>query len=95
MSSSFYDIDPGDPYNDQMLAQAREDIRNQLDTTVHHLLNQIEAANAPLSSGLAALAVHWIGDEELMPRNRLASLLALALVMLAEAERAGRIGGGE
>jgi len=36
---------------------------------------------------LAALATDWIRDDEYMPRERLASLLALALVMLAQQDR--------
>lgn len=83
----FYSVDPGNPINDQMLAMTKEDIRQILDTTIYRLLDQKEAVEAPLSSAMAVLALEYIHSEEYMPRDRMASLLALALITLAEKER--------
>lgn len=67
-----------DPHNDQMAARARED-----------LADHVESARKTLAGGdrieaLAVIAVTLIEAEDDMPRDRLASLLAMALVQLAE-----------
>ena len=89
--SPIVSVEPGDPVNDQMLAQAKEDLRGVLDVTIHPIIEQAEAQGAGLSEMMAALVFHWCSEEqrkeENMPRERMASLLALALFFLAEQER--------
>lgn len=73
------EVDPGDPHNDQMLEQTKEDLNRHM-KIVREVLDQAEEQDAPLSACIAVLASHWIREEEIMPRERLASLLALALI---------------
>ncbi|HEY6020534.1 MAG TPA: hypothetical protein VIY48_11795 [Candidatus Paceibacterota bacterium] len=74
------EVDPGDPHNDQMLAQTSEDLTQHLEI-VRHVLDQAEEKDAPLSAVVAVVATSMIENEK-MPRERLASLLALALVQI-------------
>lgn len=67
-----------DPVNDQMAAQARDE-----------LAQHVESARKTLTQGdrsevLAVIAVTLIEANDVFPRDRLASLSALALVQLAE-----------
>lgn len=79
----------GNPHNDQMLAQAREDFRKLLDITVHPLLQQGNEQNADMAAMMAVLVTGWLGRVDYMPRARLATLLALAsfTIALDELER--------
>lgn len=81
-------IDPTDPHNEQLAMAARDDLNGLLQTT-EGLLAQAEDADLPLAS---VLAVHAAGivsvEEELMPRERLAGMLALACVHLCAFNRA-------
>lgn len=83
----FYHVDPGNPINDQMLARTKEDMRGILDATISKLLDYKESAGAPLASAMAVLATDYMTNEEYMPRDRMASLLSLALITIAENER--------
>ena len=80
-------VEPGDPRNDQMLAQTREDFRDLLEITIHPAIEQAEAQGADLSSLMAALVKSWVARPDYMPRDRLASVMALSLIYLAEQER--------
>jgi len=80
-------VEPGSPHNDQMLAQTREDLRNLLDVTIHPIIDQAEAQDADLAAMMAVLASSWIERVDYMPRERLASVLALTLFKLANEER--------
>jgi hypothetical protein len=80
-------VEPGDPRNDQLLAKTRDDVRALMEITIHPLIDQAEAQNADLASALAALSKYFTLDVEHMPRERLASIMALVLFYLAETER--------
>lgn len=67
-----------DPHNDQMAARARDDLANHVESARKTL------AQGDRSEALAVIAVTLIEAEDEMPRDRLASLLAVALVELAE-----------
>lgn len=68
----------GDPHNDQMAAQVRDDLADHVESA-RKTLRQGDRSDA-----LAVIAVTLIEAVEDMPRERLASLLAMALVQLAE-----------
>lgn len=74
-------VDPGDPRNDQMLAMTAEDLSSHMEN-VRYVLDQAEDHDAPLSAIVGAIATNWIEAKDRMSRERLASLLALALVKL-------------
>jgi hypothetical protein len=80
-------VEPGDPRNDQMLAQTRDAMRDLLDITVHPLIDQAEAQDADLSLMMAVLCSSWMDHEEYMPHECLVSVLALALFQIAKTER--------
>jgi hypothetical protein len=86
MSTRTYEVDPGDPHNDQLAALTAVDLTKQLEN-VQHVLDQAEESDAPLSAVLAVIAQSLIDQDGEMPRDRLASLLALALVRLAAEAR--------
>lgn len=71
-------VDPGDPHNDQVLAQTAEDYKNNM-LVVRDVIRQAEEQDAPLSSILAVVSVAYVNNEH-MTRERMASLLALSLV---------------
>jgi hypothetical protein len=72
------EVDESDPHNDQLLAQTADDLMNHMET-VRSVVEQGEEQNAPLASIVAALATAWI-DTPSMTRERMASVLALALI---------------
>lgn len=81
MSSIFHrvDVEPGDPWNDQLVARANRELNDH-----------VGSARATLTQGgrteaTVCIAVALTEAEESMPRDRLAALLAAALVALAEA----------
>src|SRR5689334_16010413 len=78
---------PGDPLNDQMLAQAREDLNALIAITIRPAVEQAEAQGADLPSLVAALTNSWVSDPRYMPRERMAAIMALALIHLDETER--------
>lgn len=80
-------VEPGDPHNDQMLAKTRDSLREMLDLTVHPLIDQAEEQDAEFPAMMAVLATSFFDHEDYMPRNRMASMLALALFLLAKDER--------
>lgn len=87
------EVDPGDPRNDQMLAMTAEDLSSHMEN-IRYVLSQAENYDAPLSAIVAAIATNWIEAKDRMSRERLASLLALALVRLqaqAIQEEAGEL----
>jgi hypothetical protein len=71
-----------DPFNDQTAARAREDLADHVESARRTL------AQGDRSDALAVIAVTLIEARHTMPRDRLASLLAMALVQLAEMENA-------
>lgn len=80
-------VEPGDPRNDQMLAQTRADLRLILDVTIHPLLDQVSDKNTDLASAMAALVISLISRPDNMSYERMASIAALAMVTIAESER--------
>jgi len=86
-ASNIVSVEPGDPHNDQMLAQTKEDLRNLLNVTVHPMIDQAEAQNGDLASMMAALCTHWSLNNAYMPRERLAALAALGMFIVASQER--------
>lgn len=70
-----------DPHNDQMAARARDDLAQHVASARKTL------AQGDRTEALAVIAHTLIVEEKWMPRDRLASLLAVALVQLAEEER--------
>ena len=80
-------VEPGDPHNDQMLAKTRDSMRELLDITIHPLIDQCEAQDADLSAMMAAICTAWHEHEDVMPRERLVSVLALAMFTIAKSER--------
>jgi hypothetical protein len=71
-----------DPLNDQTAARAREDLADHVESARRTL------AQGDRSDATAVIAVTLIEATHTMPRDRLASLLAMALVQLAEMENA-------
>lgn len=73
------DVEPGDPHNDQMAARAGEDlgwhVRSARDTL---------AQTPGPSEAIAVIAVALDGNRSHFPRDRMAAMLAAALVRLAE-----------
>jgi hypothetical protein len=80
-------VEPGDPRNDQMLAQAREDLHALIQITLHPAIEAAEAQNVDQAGLVAALVRGWLIDPRYMPRERMAPIMALALMYLAETER--------
>lgn len=83
-------VEPGDPHNDQMLAQARDELRKFLDITVHPMIDQAEAQKADNAAMFAALALSWFKRPDYMPRDRLCAILSLTMITLAKEEREKR-----
>lgn len=77
-TTSRYEVDPSDPHNDQMAAAARDDLAQHVESARKTL------TQAPRTAAITAIAVTLIDGTEAFPRERLASLLAVALVQLAE-----------
>lgn len=87
-------VDPSNPFNEQKAMWAREDL-NSLLVSVESVLSQAEAQDMPLASALAVVALGTAGmDEEVMSRDRVCSILALALVHLCAFNRAAREAAG-
>lgn len=72
------DVDPGDPHNDQLAARAAEDLHR------HVVSARDTLAQGNRASVVAVIATVLHDDPETFPRDRLAALLAAALVELAE-----------
>jgi hypothetical protein len=76
------DVEPGDPHNDQMAARVRDDLDWH-----------VASASKPLAEGAsevdatALIAMAFIDNEAMYPHDRLASLLAVALVRLAKGDQ--------
>ena len=68
-----------DPVNDQSAARARDDLRRNVAAARRTL-----AQGEDRTEAIATIAVTLIEAEDAFSRNRLASLLALALVQIAE-----------
>lgn len=68
----------GDPHNDQVLAAVQEDFRHAMVAT-RTLLDEAEEKDAPLVAVMAVLSTSLARDP-LMTQDRMASLLALALI---------------
>ena len=77
------EVDPGEPHNDQMLAYTKDDLADHMEA-VRKMLAGIQDVKPPLAACVAALAIHLIDDTENMPRERMASLLALSLIQAAD-----------
>lgn len=76
MSTYRADIEAGDPHNDQMAARANEELDQHLGS-----------ARKSMSQGgrtevMALIASAFIAHPEMYPRERLASILAAALLRL-------------
>lgn len=83
-----FQIDPSNPNNDQMVMFVREDL-NSLLLSVEGVLAQAEEQDTPLASVLAVVGLGIAGmREEVMPRDRVCSILALALVHMCAFNRA-------
>lgn len=72
------DVDPTDPENDQTAVHYRDDLARHVDSA------RATLTQGPRSAALAVIAMALIDAEQDMPRDRLASLLAVAMVQLAE-----------
>jgi hypothetical protein len=72
----------GDPHNDQMAARARDDLEQHI-TSTRKLLREAATEGADEVYALAVIAQGLIDAHDAMPRDRLASLLASAMVELA------------
>lgn len=75
---NYVQVDPGNPHNDQALAQCREDLAQHLDA-IRGIFEQGLEQGAPLSA-LMAVIVAGLLQNETETRERLASLLALSIV---------------
>lgn len=71
-------VDPGDPHNDQVLAQTVQDLEENM-AVIRDVLEQAEKQGAPLSSIMAVIAIGY-SNNKAMNRERLASLLALSMI---------------
>lgn len=78
-----YNVNPDDPFKEQLYRGASDDLWQHI-ATANEVLRQAQDQDAPISSSLVALTQHFIDDEEGMPRERLASMLALALLRIAQ-----------
>jgi hypothetical protein len=76
------DIEPGDPHNDQTAARAREDLAWHVRSARDTLTQTPGPAEA-----IATIAVALGRNRVHFPRDRLAAMLAAALVTLAEEKR--------
>lgn len=75
-------VNLGDPHNDQMAARANE----ELDQALRSTRNMLDGAEMPdKSAAMAAVATAFIGNPDFYPSERLASMLAAALLRLAAA----------
>jgi len=72
------EVDPGNSVNDQLAAQAVEELHQHVDSARKTL------TQGARTDAMAVIAVALDEAEDIMPRVRLASLLAAALVELAE-----------
>lgn len=74
------DVDPGDPHNDQMAARARDD----LDWHVGSARDMLAKTDSgPCTEAVVTIAVALSTNPETYPPDRLAAMLAVALVRLA------------
>lgn len=87
MTGPIVEVEPGNPWHDQMLAQAKEDLKALIAITIHPAIDAAEAQDVALSGLIAALVQGWMIDPRYMPRERMAGIMALALVQLADQER--------
>lgn len=71
-------INPGDPHNDQVLAQTREDYTHHVEAIISVLQQGLENA-APMSAILALIQTALL-DNETETRERLSALLALSII---------------
>jgi hypothetical protein len=76
-----YTLLPANPITDQLHAQAVEDLASLL-AAARYLVRQARCADVPPSAVLGTLAVDYIDQGEAMPRERLGTLLALAVLRL-------------
>jgi hypothetical protein len=75
------DVEPGDPHNDQMAARARDDLDWHVASAAKPLADGVSDVDAT-----AVIAMALIDNEAVYPHDRLASLLAVALVRLAKGD---------
>ena len=75
-------IEPGDPHNDQMAARADDELDHAIQST-RNMLAAAETNEKP--AAMAAIATAFIGNPDSYPSERLASMLAAALLRLAQA----------
>lgn len=87
MTGPIVEVEPGNPWHDQLLAQAKEDLNALIQITIHPAIEAAEAQDVDLAGLIAALVKGWMIDPRYMPRERMAGIMALALVHLAETER--------
>jgi len=76
-------VNPADPVNDQLAAQAVDELHQHVDSA------RATLAQGPRTAAMAVIAMALDDAEDAMPRIRLASLLAAALVELAELPGSG------
>lgn len=73
-------VEPGDPHNDQMAARAQED----LGWHVGSARDTLAQVNGGAAEAIAVIAVALDRNRGYVPRDRMAAMLAAALVRLAE-----------
>lgn len=74
-----------DPHNDQLAAWARDDLDQQIETT-RRVLEKGAALGVGEVDVLGTIAYTMIHSEEWMSRERIASLLSVALLRLVKFE---------
>jgi len=79
------EIESGDPRNDQMAARATEDLAQHVGSTKA----AAKQTNGDTSVLMALIASAFIKNPDAYPRDRLASILAAALVDLAHPDTRG------
>ena len=74
-------VDPSDPQNDQLAAQAKEDLAWHVQST-RNLLGQ----GPNDATAMAVMSITMGTNSDMYPHGRIAALLSAALIQLAHAE---------
>lgn len=74
-----------DPHNDQMAARANQELEGHIRST-RRTMEQAASKGGGRVEVMALIASAFIDSKKLMPRETLASVLAAALIRLAEGE---------
>jgi hypothetical protein len=73
------DVEPGDPHNDQMAARAQEDLAWHVEST----RDTLAQTSGRTVEAIAVIATALDRNRGYVPRDRMAAMLAAALVKLA------------